>query len=168
MQRTGRGNSRTFGKIRKIFISCHSNNQSISTRVKGQMRVRGISTSSIAQLMRRGAIASSRYKGLVAARVPGKRNQYSEFHRDQHYLFAYRREFSVMFESECAVFSSDDTNKIKVGALAVSKFSVSSQLTMPQMCPIIISLFQNICLFSWVYETHEEAITKCADNVPGR
>lgn len=60
---------------------------------------------------RHGTRASSRYKGLVAARVPGKRNQYQEFHKDQHYLFAqvaYRREFSVMFENECALFSCDE------------------------------------------------------------
>ena len=90
------------------------------------LRGRGISTSSVARLMQppqRGTTASSQYKGLVTARVPGKRNQYCEFHKDQHYLFsqvAYRREFSVMFENKCAIFSCGDMNKVKVGALAVS------------------------------------------------
>ena len=58
-------------------------------------------------------------------RVPGKRNAYREDHPDQHYLFArvaYRREFSEMFSSECAIFSCDDMNKVKVGALAVSRY----------------------------------------------
>eukprot|EP00731_Ephydatia_muelleri_P006878 Em0003g1126a len=80
---------------------------------------------SIGKPPRHGTRASLRYKGQVAARVPGKRNQYREFHTDQHYLFAqvaYRREFSVMFENECALFSCDDMNKIKVGALAVSRY----------------------------------------------
>ena len=64
-------------------------------------------------------------KGFIAARVPGKRNQYREDHQDQHYLFAqvaYRRKISSMFDKECAIFSADDMNKIKVGALAVSRY----------------------------------------------
>ena len=50
---------------------------------------------------------------------------YREGNADQHYLFtqvAYRKEFSIMFEKECALFSCDDMNKIKVGALAVSRY----------------------------------------------
>ena len=91
-------------------------------------RSHGLSVSSVARLMqppRRGTIASSQYKGLVAARVPGKRNQYREYHKDQHYLFeqvAYCREFTVCFDSECAIFSCDDMNMVKVGALAVSRY----------------------------------------------
>ena len=92
------------------------------------LKSHGISLNSVARLMeppQRGTIASRRYKGFVAARVPGKRNQYREDHQDQHYLFAqvaYRREFSSMFDKECAIFSADDMNKIKVGALAVSRY----------------------------------------------
>lgn len=87
-----------------------------------------ISINSVARLMqppRRGTVAGTRYRGVVEARVPGKRNQYREFHKDQHYLFAqvaYRREFTAMFDNECAIFSCDDMNKIKVGALAVSRY----------------------------------------------
>lgn len=108
-------------------MSLRENREHLLSTVPG-LRGRGISTSSVTRLMqppRRGTIASSRYKGLVTARVPGKRNQYCEFHKDQHYLFsqvAYRREFSVMFENECAIFSCDDMNKVKVGALAVSRY----------------------------------------------
>ena len=113
--------------IGKVGVSLREIREHLLSTVPG-LRGRGISTSSVARLIqppRRGTIASSRYKGLVAARVPGKRNQYREFHKDQHYLFsqvAYRREFSVMFENECAVFSGDDMNKVKVGALAVSRY----------------------------------------------
>ena len=92
------------------------------------LKCHGISLTSVARLMeppRRGTVASMRYKALIAARVPGKRNQYREDHQDQHYLFtqvAYRREFSAMFSEECAIFSADDMNKIKVGALEVSRY----------------------------------------------
>ena len=92
------------------------------------LKCHGISLTSVAHLMespRRGTVASTRYKALIAARVPEKRNQYREDHQDQHYLFtrvAYMREFSAMFSEECAIFSADDMNKIKVGALAVSRY----------------------------------------------
>ena len=62
--------------------------------------------------------------GLIAAKVHRKRNQYRVVHKDQHYLFAqvaYRREFTSMFENECVLFSCNDMNNIKVGALAVSR-----------------------------------------------
>lgn len=51
----------------------------------------GISKHTIARLMeppRKGTIAASRYKSLIKARVPGKKNAYHEDHIDQHYLFA--------------------------------------------------------------------------------
>ena len=79
-----------------------------------------ISINSVAHLMqppRRGTVASTRYRGVVEARVPGKCNQYREFHKDQYYLFAqvvYRREFTAMFDNEYAIFSCDDMNRIKV------------------------------------------------------
>ena len=69
-----------------------------------------VSVSRLMQPPRRGTVASTRYKALVAARIPGKRNQYREDHHDKHYLFAqvaYRREFSAMFSEECAIFSAD-------------------------------------------------------------
>ena len=88
----------------------------------------GISKHTIAYLMeppRKQTIAASRYKGYVKARVPGYRNQYREDNIDQHYLFAcvsYRSEFAQMFSKFCAIFSCDDMNKVKVGALAVSRY----------------------------------------------
>ena len=113
--------------IGKVGVSLREIREHLLSTVPG-LKKHGISASSVARLMqppRHGTRASLRYKGQVAARVPGKRNQYREFHTDQHYLFAqvaYRREFSVMFENECALFSCDDMNKIKVGALAVSRY----------------------------------------------
>ena len=78
------------------------------------MKDHGISKASVACLMkppRHGTIASKRYKRLIAAKVPGKHNEYREDDIDQHYLFAqvaYRKEFSMMFEKECPLFSCDN------------------------------------------------------------
>lgn len=55
------------------------------------LREHGISRSTIARMMnppRRNTIASGRYKGVISARVPGKKNSYREERIDQHYLFA--------------------------------------------------------------------------------
>ena len=51
----------------------------------------GISVNTVAHLMnppRCKTIAAARYKGLIAACVPGKKNCYREDNPDQHYLFA--------------------------------------------------------------------------------
>ena len=111
----------------KIGVSIAEIREHLLSNVPG-LREHGISSSAVSRLLEpphRGTIASTRYKGLVSARVPGKRNQYREFHQDQHYLFAqvaYRREMTEMFSKECAILSADDMNKIKVGALAVSRY----------------------------------------------
>ena len=111
----------------KVGVSLHEIRDHLLASVP-DLKSHGISLSTVARLFEpphKGNIASRRYKGLVAAKVPGKRNQYREDHEDQHYLFAqvaYRREFSAMFDKECAIFSADDVNKIKVGALAVSRY----------------------------------------------
>lgn len=100
-------------EVGKVGVSLHE----IRVANVPNLKSHGISLSSVAHLLeppRHGTIASKRYKGLVAARVPGKRNQYREDHKDQHYLFAqvaYRREFSSMFDKESAIFSVDDMNK---------------------------------------------------------
>ena len=55
------------------------------------------------------------HKGLVDARVPGKRNQYREGSKNQHFLFArvaYREEFVSQFRE---MNSCDDMNKIRMG-----------------------------------------------------
>ena len=114
-------------QVGKVGVSLREIREHLLATVTG-LRSHRRSVSSVARLMQPpqcGTIASSRYKGLVAARVPGKRNQFREDHKDQHYLFAqvaYRREFTVCFDSECAIFSCDDMNKVKVGALAVSRY----------------------------------------------
>lgn len=115
-------------EVGKVGVSLHEIRDHLLANVPN-LKSHGISLSSVARLLeppRHGTIASKRYKGLVAARVPGKRNQYREDHKDQDYqLFAqvaYRREFSAMFDKESAILSTDDMNKIKVGALAVSRY----------------------------------------------
>ena len=93
-----------------------------------ELQGKGIGRTTVAYLMappRRGTTAATRYKTLVSAHVPAKCNQYHENHEDQHYLFArvaYRREFTMKFKKEAAIFSCDDMNKIKVGSLAVSRY----------------------------------------------
>ena len=93
-----------------------------------------IGTTTIAYMMappHRGHHSAERYKSIIDARVPGKDNSYREDHPDQHYLFArvaYRHEFARMFQDECAVFSCDDMNKLKVGPLAVSRYHQISRI----------------------------------------
>ena len=75
---------------------------------------------------RRNSSRAHRYKELVDARVPGKKNSYREESANQHFLFArvaYREEFVSKFSQECCFFSCDDMNKIKMGpAPAVSRY----------------------------------------------
>ena len=75
---------------------------------------------------RKNATRSCRYKALVDAKVPGKRNQYREDSANQHFLFArvsYREQFVVKHENESCFYSCDDMNKIKMGpAIAVSRY----------------------------------------------
>ena len=95
-----------------------------------QLQQPGIGTTTIAYLMsppHRGHRSAERYKAIINACVPGKDNSYQEARADQHYMYlfarvAYHREIAQMFSSECAIFSCDDMNKIKVGPLAVSRY----------------------------------------------
>ena len=60
--------------IGKVGVSLGEIREHLLHTVPG-LRERGFSGTSVARLMqppRRGTIASSRYKGLLAARVPGK------------------------------------------------------------------------------------------------
>ena len=98
-----------------------------------ELQQHGIGTTTIAYLLsppHRGHRSAERYKAIINARVPGKDNSYREAHPDQHYVFArvaYRREFAQMFCSECAIFSCDDMNKIKVSRYhQISKFFPSN------------------------------------------
>ena len=94
-----------------------------------ELEEKGISRDCIHLLMkppRRNSIRAHRYKELVDARVPGKRNSYREDSANQHFLFsrvAYREEFVSKFKDECTFYSCDDMNKIKMGpAPAVSRY----------------------------------------------
>ena len=93
-----------------------------------QLKERGISRTTIHELLvapRKGTRNAKRYHGLVAAKVPGKDNSLRKRHIDSHFAFAqinYVVEFSSMFESDCAVLSCDDMNKVNVGSLAVSRY----------------------------------------------
>ena len=105
------------------------------------LREMGISKHTIARLMeppRKGTIAAARYKSLIKARVPGKKNAHREDNIDQHYLFArvaYRREFAQKFLNFCAIFSCDDMNKVKVGALAVRRYHQIERFFPVDDCP---------------------------------
>ena len=75
---------------------------------------------------RKNSSRSCRYKGLVDAKVPAKRNCYREDSANQHFLFArvaYREEFVAKFKEECCMYSCDDMNKIKTDSvIAVSRY----------------------------------------------
>ena len=75
---------------------------------------------------RKNSSRSCRYKGLVDAKVPTKRNSYGKDSANQHFLFAraaYREEFVVKFKEECCMYSCDDMNKIKTDSvIAVSRY----------------------------------------------
>lgn len=54
-----------------------------------------------------------------------KKNNYREYHKDSHYLFArnkQRREFISLVGPEACILSMDDMAKLKVGAPAVSRY----------------------------------------------
>lgn len=91
--------------------------------------LKNISRDAIHYLMappRKNSSRFPRYKMVVDAKVPGKRNQYREDRANQHFLFArvaYREEFVSKFKDECFFYSCDDMNKIKMGpATAVSRY----------------------------------------------
>ena len=75
---------------------------------------------------RKNALQAYRYKGLIDARKPGKRNQYREANGNQHFLFAratYREELLSKFSDESKFYSADDMNKLRMGpATAVSRY----------------------------------------------
>lgn len=75
--------------------------------------------------------ASKRYKSLVDAKRPPKRNDLaSKTHPDFHYTSAQVNivgELAEMFSDETIAISADDKNKINVGTLAVSRhFSINN------------------------------------------
>ena len=72
--------------IGKVGVSLREIRKHLLSTVPG-LKKHGISAGSVARLMqppRHGTRASLRYKGQVAARVPGKQNRYREFHTDLH------------------------------------------------------------------------------------
>ena len=91
------------------------------------------------QLPRKNSTRSQRYKSLIDAKVPGKRNQYREGSPNQHFLFArvsYREEFVSKFADECTFFSCDDMNKIKMGpSPAVSRYHQQHRFYMSNNSP---------------------------------
>ena len=75
--------------------------------------------------------ASKRYKGLVDAKRPPKRNDLvCKTHPDFHYTSAQVNivgELAEMFSNETIAVSADDKNKVNVGTLAVSRhFSINN------------------------------------------
>ena len=75
--------------------------------------------------------ASKRYKSLVEAKRPPKRNDLtSKIHADFHYSSAqvnFVGELAELFSDETIAISADDKNKVNVGTLAVSRhFSINN------------------------------------------
>lgn len=106
------------------------------------LKERGISKDAVHHLMvapRKNTVRAERYKGLVDAKVPGKRNQYRENSANQHFLFArvaYREELCMKFSSEAEFYSADDMNKIRMGpAPAVSRYHSMHRFFMQSDAP---------------------------------
>ena len=93
------------------------------------LKEHGISCDTIHHLMvppRKNSGRAHRYKGLIDAKIPKKRNDYREDSENQHFLFArvkYREEFVAKYEEECCFYSCDDMNKLRLSpSPAVSRY----------------------------------------------
>ena len=102
----------------------------------------GISLDAIHHLTtapRKNSSRARRYKGLIDVRVPGKRNQYREDSKNQHFLFArvaYREELASKFREECQFYSCDDMNKLRMGpSPAVSRYHQINRFFMTDDTP---------------------------------
>ena len=101
----------------------------LNKNVPGLQDAGGISRDTVHRLTVapvKNRLAARRYKGLLDARIPGKRNQYREDNGNQHFLFArvcYREELTSKFADECQFYSADDMNKLRMSpAPAVSRY----------------------------------------------
>lgn len=75
--------------------------------------------------LQKNVIRAYRYKQLVDAWIPGKKNSYCEDNVNQHFFSRVpcREEFVSKFNSKCPCFLCDDMNKIKMGtASALSRY----------------------------------------------
>ena len=127
---TGRGI--TLNDIRKHLLD----------NVPGLAEDGGISTDTVHHLTyppRKNSIRAHGFKKLIAACVSGKRNQYREGNKNQHFMFArvaYREEFVFKFKHEAVFFSSDDMNKLRMGpSTAVSRYHQISRFFMANDSP---------------------------------
>ena len=117
-------------------------NYIVVTRLPGLAEDGGISTDTVHRLTyppRKNSIQAHRFKKLIAARVPGKRNQYREGNKNQYFMFArvaYREEFVCKFKHGAVFFSSDDMNELHMGpSTAVSRYHQISQFFMANDSP---------------------------------
>ena len=86
---------------------------------------------------RKGTINAANYKGVVQARVAGKKKTLRKFkgHPDAHHaasLVRFVMEFGALFVDFVDVISIDDKAKIKVGTAAVSRYH--------QMCMFFLEI----------------------------
>ncbi len=102
----------------------------------------GIGTTTIAYLMAPLTVGIGLQNDIRQLLMLGYRVKTTRTEKTTFARVAYRREFAQMFQSECAVFSCDDMNKIKVGPLAVSRYhQISKIFTCPSTQTIIQDTF---------------------------
>ena len=110
-----------------VGVSLASLRQHLLKTVPGLDAV-GISRTTVHQLMlppRQCTINSTRYHGVVEARVASKKNDSAISHVNVQHCAAQVNlcmEYASQFSHEIAAFSCDDMNKIHIGAIAVSRY----------------------------------------------
>ena len=108
------------------------------------LKDKGISKSTVHYLFqarRKGTIHAKRFKGLVNARVPMKRNDIRKTHQDAHFCNSqvnYVMEFATKFPNDVHCLSCDDKNKLLVGEStpAVSRHMNIKAFFMEENAPV--------------------------------
>ena len=95
-----------------------------------ELKERGISCDCIhfsIKSLQKNVIRAYRYKQLVHAWIPGKKNSYCEDNVNQHFFsrVACRKEFVSKFNSKYPCLLCDDMNKIKMGTASTLSLPLS-------------------------------------------
>ena len=82
--------------------------------------------------------AAVRYKGIINATIPKKDNTGRKYKGDSHFILSHiklRREFAEYFKEETTIVSTDNMNKIRYGASAVSRHHQIRKIYMENDAP---------------------------------
>ena len=82
--------------------------------------------------------AAVHYKGIINAKISKKDNTGREYKGDSHFILSrvkLQREFAEYFKEETAIVSTDNMNKIRYGAPAVSRYHQIRKIYMENDAP---------------------------------